>query len=75
MLHLGDFVYEVVDYPEDSKDGHRYDRRLRDVIRYKNGEKVANTFHVPTTLEDYRSSTGRIFTTLTSRTRAPAGPS
>jgi alkaline phosphatase D len=55
VLHLGDFVYEVVDYPEDSKDGHRYDRRLRDVIRYKNGEKVANAFHVPTTLEDYRT--------------------
>src|SRR5215471_18461820 len=29
VLHLGDFVYEVVDYPEDFPDGHRYDRRLR----------------------------------------------
>jgi alkaline phosphatase D len=55
VLHLGDFVYEVVDYPEDAKDGRRYDRKLRDVIRYKNGEKVAGAFHVPTTLEDYRT--------------------
>lgn len=53
ILHLGDFVYEVVDYPEDSPNGHRYDRRLRDVVRYPHGEKYAR-FHIPTDLEDYR---------------------
>jgi len=53
ILHLGDFVYEVVNYPEDTKNGHRYDRRLREVFRYTTGEKFRN-FHLPVTLEDYR---------------------
>jgi alkaline phosphatase D len=53
VLHLGDFVYEVVWYPEDRPEG-RYARRLRDIVRYEKGEKI-NDFHVPTTLEDYRS--------------------
>jgi alkaline phosphatase D len=53
VLHLGDFVYEVVWYPEDRKQG-MYDRRLRDVVRYANGQKVGD-FHVPTTLDDYRA--------------------
>ncbi len=52
VLHLGDFVYEVVWYPEDRPQG-MYDRRLRDVVRYPHGEKI-NDFHVPTTVEDYR---------------------
>ena len=54
VLHLGDFVYEVVDYPEERPGGHRYDRRLRDVIRYPDGEKVQG-FHVAATLRDYRT--------------------
>ena len=54
VLHLGDFVYEVVTYPEDTPDGHRYDRRLRDAVRYAEGEAVAG-FHVPATLGDYRA--------------------
>jgi alkaline phosphatase D len=54
VLHLGDFVYEVVTYPEDAPDGRRYDRRLRDLVRYADGEAVAG-FHVPATLADYRS--------------------
>jgi alkaline phosphatase D len=53
VLHLGDFVYEVVTYPEDTPDGQRYDRRLRDAVRYAEGESVAG-FHVPATLGDYR---------------------
>ena len=53
VLHLGDFVYEVVWYPEDRPQG-MYDRRLRDVVRYPNGEKITD-FHVPTTVEDYRA--------------------
>ena len=40
VLHLGDFIYEVVWYPEDRPQG-MYDRRLRDVVRFRNGEKVA----------------------------------
>jgi alkaline phosphatase D len=52
VLHLGDFVYELVWYPEDRPQG-MYDRRLRDIVRYKTGEKVQD-FHVPVTLDDYR---------------------
>jgi alkaline phosphatase D len=53
VLHLGDFVYEVVWYPEDRPQGV-YSRRLRDIVRYDHGEKIAD-FHVPTTLGDYRA--------------------
>ena len=55
VLHLGDFVYEVVDYPEDFKDGHRYDRRIRPAVRYPQGEKISAGFHIASTLEDYRT--------------------
>jgi alkaline phosphatase D len=55
VLHLGDFVYEVVDYPEDEPGGRRYDRRLRDAVRYPDGEKVLGRFHVAATLRDYRT--------------------
>jgi alkaline phosphatase D len=53
VLHLGDFVYEVVWYPEDRPQG-MYSRRLRDIVRYRNGEKHRD-FHVPTTVDDYRA--------------------
>ena len=53
VLHLGDFVYEVVWYPEDRPQG-MYSRRLRDIVRYSNGEKISD-FHVPTTVNDYRA--------------------
>jgi alkaline phosphatase D len=53
VLHLGDFVYEVVWYPEDRPQGY-YARRLRDVVRYPHGEKIRD-FHVPTTIDDYRA--------------------
>jgi len=53
VLHLGDFVYEVVWYPEDRPQG-MYARTLRDIVRYANGEKHRD-FHVPTTLDDYRA--------------------
>jgi alkaline phosphatase D len=53
VLHLGDFIYEIVWYPEDRPQG-MYDRRLRDIVRYENGEKIED-FHIPTTLEDYRA--------------------
>jgi len=53
VLHLGDFIYELVWYPEDRPQG-MYDRRIRDVARYPQGEKVAD-FHIPVTLADYRT--------------------
>ena len=53
VLHLGDFIYEIVWYPEDRPQG-MYDRSLRDIVRYPHGEKISD-FHVPTTVEDYRA--------------------
>jgi alkaline phosphatase D len=53
VLHLGDFIYEIVWYPEDRPQG-MYDRRLRDLVRYPHGEKIRD-FHIPTTVEDYRA--------------------
>jgi alkaline phosphatase D len=53
VLHLGDFVYEIVWYPEDRRQGY-YARRIRDIVRYAHGEKHGD-FHVPTTVEDYRA--------------------
>lgn len=54
VLHLGDFIYEVVDYPEERPGGRRYDRRLRDVVRYPDGEKIGR-FRIAATLADYRT--------------------
>jgi alkaline phosphatase D len=53
VLHLGDFIYELVWYPEDRPQGV-YDRRIRDIVRYPSGEKIAD-FHIPTSVEDYRA--------------------
>ncbi len=51
VLHLGDFIYEVVEYPDEVKT--RYDRTIYDVGRIPDGHKVGN-FHIPLTLEGYR---------------------
>ena len=51
VLHLGDFIYEVVEYPEEV--AHRYDRTVYDIGRIPDGRKV-NNFHVPTNLGGYR---------------------
>ena len=53
VLHLGDFIYEIVWYPEDRPQG-MYDRRLRDIVRYEHGEKIQD-FHIPTVIDDYRA--------------------
>jgi len=53
VLHLGDFIYEIVWYPEDRPQG-MYDRRIRDIVRYPHGEKIRD-FHIPTTVDDYRA--------------------
>ncbi len=55
VLHLGDFIYEIVKYPEDAPDGHDRGRRLRGNVRYPNGEKLRH-FNFPTGLEDYRTA-------------------
>ncbi len=53
ILHLGDFIYEIVWYPEDRPQG-MYDRKIRDVVRYPDGEKHED-FHIPTTVDGYRA--------------------
>src|SRR3954454_20712831 len=52
VLHLGDFIYEVVEYPEEVKT--RYDRVIYDVARIPDGGKAGN-FHFPLTLDGYRA--------------------
>jgi len=55
VLHLGDFVYEVVQYPDQVKNGHRYDRLIKFPIKFPKGKTVAkNRFWVPDSLDDYR---------------------
>lgn len=53
VLHLGDFIYEIVRYPEDMPDGMDRGRKLTGAVRYPKGEKVKN-FHFPVDLDDYR---------------------
>src|SRR5450432_3460334 len=52
VLHLGDFIYEVVEYPDEVKT--RYDRTIYEVARIPDGGKVGH-FHFPLTLEGYRA--------------------
>ena len=56
VLHLGDFVYEVVQYPDQvAKNGQRYDRVITFPIKFPKGKAVArNRFMVPDSLDDYR---------------------
>ena len=65
VLHLGDFIYEVVEYPEDVQT--RYDRTIYDVGRIPDGEKVGN-FHIP---PDRRRLSRRL--SRLSRRSGPAG--
>lgn len=51
ILHLGDFIYEVMQYPDEVKT--RYDRTIYEVARLPESHKVGN-FHLPLTLEGYR---------------------
>ena len=57
VLHLGDFIYEVVQYPDQVKDGHRYDRIVTFPVKFPTGGKVVakNRFHVPASVDDYRA--------------------
>jgi len=52
VLHLGDFIYEVVEYPDEVKT--RYDRTIYEVARIPVGHKVGN-FHIPLTVDGYRA--------------------
>jgi alkaline phosphatase D len=52
VLHLGDFIYEVMQYPEEVKT--RYDRTIYEVARIPDGKKVGN-FHIPMTVDGYRA--------------------
>src|SRR5438270_3985685 len=52
VLHLGDFIYEVVEYPDEVKT--RYDRTIYDVGRIPDGGKVGK-FHFPLTVDGYRA--------------------
>lgn len=54
VLHLGDFYYEGVRYPEDRPQGV-YGRPLRDVLRYPHGEKI-DDYHFPSTVKDFRAA-------------------
>lgn len=53
VLHLGDFIYEVTWYAEDNPNGNR-GRRIKNLYKFPQGRKVG-TFHLPVTLEDYRT--------------------
>ena len=55
VLHLGDFIYEMIRYPEDTPDGMDRGRRLRDGFRYPTGKKIRR-FNYPTDLADYRAA-------------------
>lgn len=56
VLHLGDFIYEVVQYPEQVKNGKRYDRVITFPVKFAHGRPVANNrFMAPGSLDDYRA--------------------
>ena len=52
VLHLGDFIYEVVEYPDELKT--RYDRTVYEVCRIPDGG-VTGKLHYPLTVEGYRA--------------------
>ena len=52
ILHLGDFIYEIVEYPEEVKT--RYDRTIYEVARIPDGGKAGN-FHFPLNADGYRA--------------------
>ena len=54
VLHLGDFIYEVVNYADEMPEGKYRGRRLRPLFKYPDGEKFRD-YHLPVTLADYRT--------------------
>ncbi|KFN50133.1 alkaline phosphatase D family protein [Arenimonas composti] len=57
VLHLGDFIYEVVQYPDQvAANGKRYDRTITFPVTFPDGQKVAGgRFMAPASLADYRA--------------------
>ena len=56
VLHLGDFIYEVVQSPEQVVNGKRYDRVITFPVKFPQGRPVAgNRFMAPVSLADYRA--------------------
>ena len=53
VLHLGDFIYEVVEYPDEVKT--RYDRTIYEVARFEEDSHKVGGFHIPLTLNGYRA--------------------
>ncbi len=54
VLHLGDFIYEVVQYPEEVKT--RFDRTIYEVARIPDGGKNdRQKLHYPLTVDGYRA--------------------
>ncbi|HEX6123988.1 MAG TPA: alkaline phosphatase D family protein [Pyrinomonadaceae bacterium] len=52
VLHLGDFIYEVVQYPEEG--ATRYDRTIYEVCRIPDAGKTGNLYW-PRTVDGYRA--------------------
>ncbi len=52
VLHLGDFIYEVVEYPDEVKT--RYDRTIYEVARIPDGG-MTGKLHYPLTVDGYRA--------------------
>jgi alkaline phosphatase D len=54
VFHLGDFIYEVLQYPEEAKT--RLGRTIYEVARIPEGQghKIGN-FHIPLTVDGYRA--------------------
>ncbi len=71
VLHLGDFIYELVWYPEDR--ATYYDRKVRDIVRYPEGEKI-DDFHIPVNVDDYRAVYRATCMIPICRTLVRAGP-
>jgi alkaline phosphatase D len=53
VLHLGDFIYEVVQYPDEVKS--RYDRTIYEICRFTEDSQKIGNFHIPLTLDGYRA--------------------
>lgn len=54
VLHLGDFIYEVVNYADEMPGGEYRGRRIRALFKYPDGEQFRD-YHLPVTLADYRT--------------------
>ena len=52
VLHLGDFIYEVVQYPDEQPT--RYDRTIYEVCRIHDGGQTGK-LHYPLTVDGYRA--------------------